>query len=49
LLGKRQSGASTGNGGRITEEEKSFEERSPRALGAERGFQGSRWLTPTKG
>jgi hypothetical protein len=24
----------------ITDEEKSFEERSPRALGAERGFQG---------
>jgi hypothetical protein len=34
------SGTLAGNSARITEEEKSSEGRSPRALEAERGFQG---------
>jgi hypothetical protein len=40
LIGKRQSGTFIGNNEWIMELEKSSEERSPRALGAERGCQG---------
>jgi hypothetical protein len=40
LLEKRQSGRVIGNYDSITGLEKSFEGRSPRALGVERDFQG---------
>jgi hypothetical protein len=40
LIGKRQSGKEMGNHLPIAREEQSSEGQSPRALEAERGFQG---------
>jgi hypothetical protein len=46
---KRRSGTGKGNLLPIIREEKSFEGKSSRALGAERGSRGSESLKPARG
>jgi hypothetical protein len=47
--GKCKSGERRGNLFRLTREDESSEGGSPRALRAERGFQGTKGLTPPRG